>query len=99
MQRRWADDRVCVHETDQLEVARLAGEESKAAGAELRQRYFIKVRDVVQAGTDAGEFRTVDAGLDTLLMCGSAQWAWTWFRPTGSQPADRVAGSFVDLVL
>jgi hypothetical protein len=68
-------------------------------GAEVRQRYFIKVRDVVHAGIDAGEFRTVDADLDTLLMFGSAQWAWTWFQPTGSQPVDRVAGSFVDLVL
>jgi len=83
----------------QREVVRLAHEESMAKGADLRQQYFIRVRDVVQAGIDAGDFRSVDATVDTFLMFGSAQWAWTWFRPDGDQSIEAVGQALVDLVL
>jgi len=81
------------------EVVRLADQESMATGVELRQRYFIAVRNVVKAGIDADEFRPVDPDIDTLLMFGSAQWAWTWFRPDGPQPIEMVGSALVDLVL
>jgi hypothetical protein len=32
-------------------------------------------------------------------MFGSAQWAWTWFRPDGDQPIEAVGSALVDLVL
>jgi AcrR family transcriptional regulator len=83
----------------QREVVRLADEESMAKGAELRRQYFTKVCDIVQAGVDAGVFRKVDPAVDTLLMFGSAQWAWTWFRPEGERPVEAVASALVDLVL
>jgi TetR/AcrR family transcriptional regulator, cholesterol catabolism regulator len=83
----------------QREVVRLAEQESMSKGAELRQQYFVKVRDILQAGIDAGYFRPVDPTLDTLLMFGSAQWAWTWFRPDGDQPIEAVGSALVDLVL
>ena len=83
----------------QREVVRLAGQESMAAGAALRRRYFLAVRDVVQAGVESGEFRSVDVDVDTFLMFGSAQWAWTWFRPDGPQPIEAVGSALVDLVL
>jgi AcrR family transcriptional regulator len=83
----------------QREVVRLAEQESMSKGAELRQQYFVKVRDILQAGIDAGYFRPVDPAVDTLLMFGSAQWAWTWFRPDGDQPIEAVGSALVDLVL
>jgi AcrR family transcriptional regulator len=83
----------------QREVVRLAEQESMSKGAELRQQYFVKVRDILQAGIDAGYFRPVDPTVDTLLMFGSAQWAWTWFRPDGDQPIEAVGSALVDLVL
>jgi AcrR family transcriptional regulator len=83
----------------QREVVRLADQESMAEGARLRREYFIKIRDVIQAGIDAGTFRRVDATVDAFLMFGSAQWAWTWFRPDGEQPVEEVASALVDLVL
>jgi len=83
----------------QREVVRLADEESMARGADLRQQYFDKVREVVAAGVDGGIFRAVDPTIDSLLMFGSAQWAWTWFHPEGDLPIESVASSLVDLVL
>jgi hypothetical protein len=37
--------------------------------------------------------------LDTLLVFGSAQWAWTWFRPDGPNTVEQVGSALVDLVL
>ena len=83
----------------QREVVRLADQESMAKGAELRQQYFTRVRDVIQAGIDDGVFRKVDPAVDALLMFGSAQWAWTWFHPDGDRPIDAIGSALVDLVL
>ncbi len=83
----------------QREVVRLADQESMAQGAQLRRKYFTKIRDVIQAGVDAGTFRKVDPTVDAFLMFGSAQWAWTWFRPDGERSVEEVASALVDLVL
>jgi len=83
----------------QREAVRFADHESMATGAQLRQDYFVLVREIVEAGLTAGFFRPVDVGIDTLLMFGSAQWAWTWFRPDGPEPVEAVASAFVDLIL
>ncbi|HEY5853592.1 MAG TPA: TetR/AcrR family transcriptional regulator [Aldersonia sp.] len=83
----------------QREVVRLADQESMARGADLRRQYFDKVREVVTSGVDAGIFRAVDPTIDSLLMFGSAQWAWTWFHPDGDLPIESVGSALVDLVL
>ena len=83
----------------QREVVRLADQEAMAQGARLRQQYLKRVRDLVHEGTAAGVFRRVDADVDALLMFGSAQWAWTWFRPDGSKTVEQVGSALVDLVL
>ena len=83
----------------QREVVRLADQESMAKGAELRQQYFLRFRDVIQRGVDDGVFRKVDPTVDALLMFGSAQWAWTWFHPDGDRPIENIGSALVDLVL
>jgi AcrR family transcriptional regulator len=83
----------------QREVVRLADQKSMAKGAELRQEYFTRCRDIIQAGIDAGVFRDVDPTVNALLMFGSAQWAWTWFNPEGERPIEVIGSALVDLVL
>jgi len=83
----------------QREIVRLDGRDTMAAGAALRQRYLGIVRDVIRAGADAGLFRLVDVDVDTLLMFGSAQWAWAWFSPDGLKTAEQVGSALVDLIL
>lgn len=83
----------------QREVVRLSGAECMVQGRALRERYLARFRGVIQAGVDAQVFRKVDAGLDALLVFGSAQWAWTWFTPSGSNPVEEIGTALVDLVL
>jgi AcrR family transcriptional regulator len=83
----------------QREVVRLADQDSMARGAELRQEYFTRFRDILQTGVDRGVFRKVDPTVDALLMFGSAQWAWTWFHPDGDRPIEAIGSALVDLVL
>src|SRR4051812_31720791 len=83
----------------QREIVGLADHGPMAEGRALRERYVRLVRGVIEAGVEAGVFRPVDAGLDTLLIFGSAQWAWTWFRPDGPNSVEQVGSALVDLVL
>jgi AcrR family transcriptional regulator len=83
----------------QREIARLADEPAMAQGRELREHYLARVRSVIEAGIESGVFRPVDAGVDALLMFGSAQWAWTWFTPRGSKSVEEVGTALVDMVL
>lgn len=83
----------------QREIARLAEHESMAVGLRLREEYLALVRSVLADGQDAGEFREGDFRLRSLLMFGSAQWAWTWFDPAGPDSAEQVGVCFADLVL
>jgi AcrR family transcriptional regulator len=83
----------------QREVVRLSDESAMAEGRALRERYVRMVQQVIEAGIEARVFRPVDAGLDTLLVFGSAQWAWTWFRPDGTHDVEQVGSALVDLVL
>ena len=83
----------------QREIIRLDDREAMAAGTALRQRYLDTVREVIRAGVDADLFRRVDVDIDALLMFGSAQWAWTWFRLAGPKTAGQVGSALVDLIL
>ncbi len=83
----------------QREPVRLADQSAIAQGRAMRERYMRTVRGVIEAGIETGVFRPVDAVLDTLLVFGSAQWAWTWFRPDGPNTVEQVGSALVDLVL
>jgi len=80
----------------QREVVRLGDHE---VGRRLRDEYLELVRGVIEAGTKRGAFRSCDVGLQTLLLFGAAQWAWTWFDPHGARTAEEAGAALVDLVL
>lgn len=65
----------------QREVVRLTGSPALKQGVELRRAYITKVRSVIEDGIAAGDFRENKTALRTLLLFGSAQWMWTWYRP------------------
>jgi hypothetical protein len=83
----------------QRENVRLAGLEVQEEGVRLRTEYLNLVRDVIRAGASEGEFRKTDVPVQSLLIFGSAQWAWTWFDPTGGESVEQIGSAFVDLVL
>ncbi|WP_235214870.1 TetR/AcrR family transcriptional regulator [Rhodococcus opacus] len=83
----------------QRETMRLPALEADGDGIPLRTEYLSLVRDVVDRGIAAGQFRKVDVRLQSLLMFGSAQWAHTWFDPEGEEHAVEVGAELVNLVL
>jgi AcrR family transcriptional regulator len=83
----------------QREIATLAAHESMATSRRLRAEYLRLVRNVMEAGVQAGTFRSVDVNVQSLLIFGSSQWAWTWFQPDGRLSAVEAGGQFVELVL
>ncbi|MFI5681995.1 hypothetical protein [Streptomyces cellulosae] len=48
---------------------------------------------------ESGHFRQGDPTIQSLLIMGSSQWAWTWFDPAGPHTAEEVGSSLVDMVL
>ncbi|MFB9932162.1 TetR/AcrR family transcriptional regulator [Amycolatopsis halotolerans] len=83
----------------QREVVRLADHEAMAQGRRMRAEYLDLVRAVLSDGVASGEFRSCDVEVRSLLIFGSAQWAWTWFDPDGPVSAEEVGAQLVDLVL
>ncbi|MGW7538339.1 TetR/AcrR family transcriptional regulator [Amycolatopsis sp. NPDC054798] len=83
----------------QREVVRLADHEAMAEGRRMRAEYLDLVRAVLTEGIESGEFRSCDVEVQSLLIFGSAQWAWTWFDPAGPVSAEQVGAQLVDLVL
>ncbi|TQM31352.1 TetR/AcrR family transcriptional regulator [Nocardia bhagyanarayanae] len=83
----------------QREVARFAQQEETSEGRQLRRHYLGIMRDVLESGVVSGEFRPVDESIRTLLIFGSAQWAWTWFEPEGRRSAEQVGAELVDHTL
>ena len=83
----------------QREVATLATNDSLARGRTLRADYLALVRDVLNDGMNVGQFRKLDTKVQSLLMFGSSQWAWTWFDPEGELTAIEAAAQLVQLGL
>ena len=83
----------------QREIMRLPALESNVDGVHLRAEYMDLVRGVIERGIAAGQFRNVDVRLHSLLLFGSAQWAYTWFDSGREERAIDVGAELVDLVL
>ncbi|MFI6937341.1 TetR/AcrR family transcriptional regulator [Streptomyces sp. NPDC050287] len=93
-----------VHDRDatvafQREIARLSDHAALSEGLRLRGEYLELVRGVLRKGMENGQFREGDPQLQSLLLMGSAQWAWTWFDPAGPHTAEDVGASLVDMAL
>jgi TetR/AcrR family transcriptional regulator, cholesterol catabolism regulator len=83
----------------QREIATLAAHESLAHGRELRTEYLSLVRSVISDGVGSGLFRPLDVEVQSLLIFGSSQWAWTWFQPDERLTALQAGAQLVQLGL
>jgi TetR/AcrR family transcriptional regulator, cholesterol catabolism regulator len=83
----------------QREVATLATHDALAHGRQLRAEYLGLVRSILAEGMSGGVFRTLDVDVQSLLIFGTSQWAWTWFRPGERLSAVEAGGQLVQLGL
>lgn len=83
----------------QRETATLATNPALAEGRRLRAEYLQLFRDVFRRGIENGAFLPIDVDVTSLLVFGSSQWAWTWFRPEGGLSAVGVGADLVRVLL
>jgi AcrR family transcriptional regulator len=83
----------------QREIATLATHPALESGRRLRAEYLGLVRHVIETGVTEGVLRSADVEIESLLIFGSSQWAWTWFQPAGRLSALEVGSQLVQLVL
>lgn len=79
----------------QRETATLATNPALAEGRRLRAEYLETFRSIFRAGIDEGAFLPIDVDVTSLLVFGSSQWAWTWFRPEGGLSAVSVGADLI----
>lgn len=83
----------------QREVMRLRTIDAEPEGRGLRAQYLALVRAIIAKGVEQGKFRDIDIRVESLLLFGSAQWAYTWFDPRGEVSVMQIGAALVDLVL
>lgn len=73
---------------------------------ERRERFFQQrdeferlFRSVIERGIEAGEFRTVDAGIFAKAMLGAHNWVGVWYRDGGRLNGSEIATIMVDTFL
>ncbi len=56
---------------------------------EERDRYEKMVSSIIEKGIERGEFKPIDVHLATFGLFGMCNWAYQWYRPSGSlRPRD-----------
>lgn len=74
-------------------------EPGRATILERRDRYSQMVRDVLQSGMDAGDFRKGDVHLAAFAVFGMCNWAYQWYQAGGSLRTRQIAYQFWDYVV
>lgn len=65
----------------------------------LRTGYEQKLRDIIAAGIEAGEFRELDAQLGARAIISCLNWMARWWRPGGPRSADEIASAYAGLII
>lgn len=55
-------------------------EDGAARLAELEDQYYARVRSIIVAAQEAGEFRDVNAKMAALALIGMVNWVLRWYR-------------------
>lgn len=79
---------------------RYLSDERRAAIQVERDRYERIVRDMIEDGITAGEFRVdADVAFAARLVLSAGNWTFAWYRPDGELGATEIGERFADLVL
>jgi TetR/AcrR family transcriptional regulator, cholesterol catabolism regulator len=65
----------------------------------LRKQFDRVLSALLREGVAVGEFRTTDVNLAALAIGGMISWAYTWHRPSGRLPLDKLCERMAELAL
>lgn len=66
--------------------------------AELEERYYRKIRSVLEAAERSGEIRAVSPQLVALGVIGMTNWVLRWYKPNGPLGMAEIAAGLMDIV-
>jgi AcrR family transcriptional regulator len=64
-----------------------------------RSEFMSTLKAMVARGVSDGSFRSVDPSLIGLQLMSMCNWSWTWLRPGGRLPVQKVADEFAEVLL
>jgi len=64
-----------------------------------RARYTAIVSEILRDGLAQGLFHTADPKMSALQVFGMCNYAWTWYKPGGSQSVEEIARLFARNIL
>jgi TetR/AcrR family transcriptional regulator, cholesterol catabolism regulator len=64
-----------------------------------RVRYTRTVVDILRDGVEQGALHTTDPAMTALQIFGMCNYAWTWYRPDGSQTVEQITALFARDIL
>lgn len=70
-----------------------------AEAQQLRDDYENLLRTILSDGTEAGQFRDVDAQLTSRAVLSMLNWMARWFKPGKGRRASSFAQDYCDLIL
>lgn len=77
----------------------LSNPEVKQQAKALRFAYQDKLRRIIQAGIDSGEFRRLDVALAARALISCLNWMARWWKPGGPQSSQEIASSYAALII
>lgn len=79
---------------------RYLSEERREAVQEKRDRYEAIVRQVIEEGIAAGEFRSdANVRFAARLVLSAGNWTYAWFKPGGELGPTEIGERFADLLI
>lgn len=64
----------------------------------IRDRYAQHLEATIAAGTAEGTFRDLDPKLASFFTFGVVNWAYQWYRPSGTLDHEQIAEAMTDFV-
>jgi AcrR family transcriptional regulator len=64
-----------------------------------RAAYQDRLRAIIQAGIDTGEFRELDVALAARALISCLNWMARWWKPDGPQSAEEIASAYAALII
>ena len=77
----------------------LVHDESSAALHAEQRKVHACIREVIESGVAAGEFRAVDASLAALGIIGMCNYVTTWYRPDGRRTLAEIADAYAAMAV
>ena len=77
----------------------LTNPDVKRQAKAARFAYQDRLRTIIEAGVDSGEFRRLDVALAARALISCLNWMARWWKPGGPDSAEQIASDYAALII